>query len=99
MKKIEPTVFKTKAFKTLMSWVNKPPKVEITPILRNDKDEQKKAKQMEKWINYVYKHNVNGATTKYFSAMRALSHKLVQDEVCGIQTGKDTINKLIKKII
>jgi hypothetical protein len=95
--KIEPTYFKSKEWKKLEEEFSKPPKVEITARSQT-KEEKKKAKMLEKVINYSFETNANGIINKYMQVMRLCRDNFLQEQVYGIQVNWDTTNKLIENI-
>lgn len=92
-KKIMPSVFKTKAWKELQKEALKPPKFSVLPLDMFNPDEKKKAKQMQKIINYMYKNNTNGVTTKWHKVMEIVGKQLFQGQVYGIKVQWDSDKK------
>jgi ribosomal protein S20 len=98
MRKIKPTIFNTPEWKKLEESYLKSPKVEITPLNRANKDDRKKARLLQKLINYMFEHDTNGVRSKYHSYMKQLSHKFVQEEIRGIQINWDATQRTIDQM-
>lgn len=56
-----------KAYERIMKWAYEPPQFKVIPT---DNTDRKTAKIMQELINYQYKNNVDGITTKYFKALK-----------------------------
>ena len=76
--------------------VKKMPKFRVAPANKNDKEDIKKAKMMQKLINYQFKNNINGAQTKYFMLQDKLAKMYAEEMLYGIKVRWDTVEKEIK---
>lgn len=95
MKRTEPTIFKTQAWKRFEKEIGKPPKVRVTPITPSDK---KQAKQVEKLMNYMFKTNANGITNKYMQVMRLSQQAFLKEELYGIRVKWEAVEKAVNQI-
>lgn len=90
MKVIEPT-----AYKLLRKELGKPPSVVVTPIISKSTEDIKKAKMLQKLMNYMFKNNYNGVTTKYYNYMRRKQKEWLKKELYGVQVRWDKVEKSI----
>jgi hypothetical protein len=98
MKKIEPTIFKTKAWKWLEKEIGKPPKLSVYPLDRDSKEDKKKAKLMEQIVNYQFKTNYNGFTDKYWAYMKKHAEKYLRKETQAIQVNWESVDKVLNNM-
>lgn len=92
MNQIEPSIYKTKAYKNLMKEIVKPPKIRITSNF-NTSGDKKKAKILQKIINYQFKHNTNGIFTKYLHLLSMFQKKYAESLIYGTKFNWETIEK------
>ena len=91
-------IFETKAWKSLEKELKKPPKLKIYAVDRNNEGDKKKAKLMQKLIDYQFKTNTNGFTDKYWAFMKQHATEFLKEEVRGLQVSWDHIDKALKKV-
>lgn len=99
MLKRKPTIFKTKAYKEFMKQLGKSPKIRVKAADKFSKEDEKKAKEMEKLINYYYKNNVDGITTTFWKVQELVAKYVIQEQIDGIQVSWNAVKKQIDKLI
>ena len=80
-KVVEPSIYKTRVWKEIEKQSKKMPKFNISPVDKTNKDDVKKAKLMEKILNYEFKHNTNGFQTKYFLLQKELDKLRIRNQL------------------
>lgn len=98
MTKIEPTIYKSKVWKLLEKQSKSLPKFMVTPVDKNNKEDKKKAKLMEKILKYEFKHDTNGFQTKYLELQKRLAKEYVNEMLYGITVNWENIEKTIKSL-
>ena len=86
---------KTEIFEELEALFLKQPKFEITPRDERNKEDKKKAKIMTELMNHMFEENIGGFQEKYYSYMKRMSELWVKEQLYGIKTGWDQIEKII----
>ena len=95
----EPSIYKTKAWKEIEKQSKKMPKFNISPVDKKNKDDVKKAKLMEKILEYEFKHNTNGFQTKYFLLQKKLAEAYTKEVLYGIKVKWKDMEKTIKNLV
>lgn len=95
MTKVIPSIFKTKEWKELIKEFEKLPYVNVKPRDENNKEDIKKAKQLEKLFNYMFKNNTNGIRSEYYDYMIRVKKQWVLDKFYEIQTNVDNVERTI----
>ena len=94
----EPSIYKTKVWKEIEKQSKKMPKFCIKPTIPSNKEDVKKAKLMEKILNYEFKHNTNGFQTKYFILQKKLAEAYTKEMLYGIKVRWEDMEKTIKSL-
>jgi ABC-type uncharacterized transport system ATPase subunit len=97
-KEIEPSIYKTKVWKEIEKQSKKMPKFYIEPTIPSNKEDVKKAKLMEKILNYEFKHNTNGFQTKYFLLQKKLAEAYTKEMLYGITVRWEDMDKMVKTL-
>lgn len=75
------------------------PKFKIRPTNREDKDDVRKAKLLQKLINFQFKHNTNGITDKYLLLQKKLAKMYADEVIFGVKVRWDEMEKTIKTLV
>lgn len=74
------------------------PTFKVSPTITANKEDIKKAKMLQKLINYQFKHNINGFQTKYFFLQKKLAEMYTSEMLYGIKVRWDDMEKTIKTL-
>jgi len=84
--------------KEIEKTLKKMPKFEVKASDSRNKDDVKKAKLMQKLVNYQFKHNVNGFQDKYFMLQKKLAELYAKEMLYGIKVRWDVVEKAVKEV-
>lgn len=97
-KLVEPSIYKTEAWKTIEKELGKMPKFRVSAGILSNKEDAKKAKLMERLLNYQFKQNVGMVRTRYYKLQKRLAEAYAKEMLYGIKVRWEDMESWLQPI-